>query len=52
MNKDGIDEGSGVPVRPDYKIPKGAQEAREELMGKRKLTQDEEPKSAKIMKFM
>lgn len=45
-------EADEVPLRPSYKIPKGAQEAMDELMGRKKITQDSMPKSAKIMKFM
>jgi hypothetical protein len=51
-DEDEISESQEVPLRPDYKITKGAKEAKEALMGKKKITQDSEPKSAKIVKFM
>ena len=45
-------ESQEVPVRPEYKIPRGAREVKDELLGGKTAKQDKEPKSAKIMKFM
>lgn len=51
-DEDEINESQEVPVRPEYKIPKAAQEVKDELLGGKPVPQDQTPKSAKIMKFM